>query len=257
MSSVEQTPQALIRYFDDDRLKSKDVLSQTLSMLTMVSESSYEAFFKQLLSPPSYISQPTLELVLACMSASCPSLWLFYFSTASECGDELGKWLREIFVPSPKDYSASLHALILERLSLFFQFAYYPSSRDIFIALASYRAKVQAAPRAIEALLRFSPRPSIEPEGSESHSLDGIFAIGSVKMKQSQRKRKQAKSHAGPPFDPAVLELFQTLGITPPESVVDASTKIAEVIAEQLDILKVLAFHIFLEFETNIFPVLP
>ena len=72
MPSVEQTTQALIQHFDDNRLKSEDELTQALSMLTKVPESSYEAFLKQLLSPPPYISQPTLELVLAGMSATCP-----------------------------------------------------------------------------------------------------------------------------------------------------------------------------------------
>jgi len=71
MPSAQQTTQALIRHFDDDRLKSEDDLGHALSMLSMVSEINYEAFLKQLLSPPPYISQPTLELVLAGMSATC------------------------------------------------------------------------------------------------------------------------------------------------------------------------------------------
>ena len=71
MPSVQQTTQALIRHFDDDRLKSEDELGHALSMLSMESESSYEAFLKQLLSPSQYISQPTLELVLAGVSAPC------------------------------------------------------------------------------------------------------------------------------------------------------------------------------------------
>jgi hypothetical protein len=78
MSSVERTTQALVRHFDDDRLKSEDELSQALSMLTMVPKSSYEAFLKQLLSPSLYISQPTLELVLTGMSSYCPLLYGYF-----------------------------------------------------------------------------------------------------------------------------------------------------------------------------------
>jgi hypothetical protein len=75
--------------------------------------------------------------------------------------------------------------------------------------------------------------------------MDAILAIGLFKVKQSQRQRKQARSRAGPAFDPAILEIFHTLGITPPDSAAEASTNIAIVISEQLDILKVLVFHTF------------
>jgi len=71
MPSVQQDTQALIRHFDDDRLKSEDELGHALSMLSMVPEMSYEPFLRQLLSPPSYISHPTLELVLGGMSVPC------------------------------------------------------------------------------------------------------------------------------------------------------------------------------------------
>lgn len=71
MPSIQQTTQALIRHFDDDRLKSEDELGHALSMLSMVPEISYETFLKKLLLPPPYISQPTLELVFAGMSAPC------------------------------------------------------------------------------------------------------------------------------------------------------------------------------------------
>jgi hypothetical protein len=240
MPSVQQTTQALIRHFDDDRLKSEDELGHALSMLSMVPETSYKAFLEQLLSPPPYICQPTLELVFAGMSALVSCTVILFLSSASECGDRLRKWLCENVAPCAENYSASLQALILERLSLFFQRTYYPFTRDVSIVLASYRAKVQAAPRAIVALLRFSPRPSVESQGSEFHSMDDILATGLIKVKTSQRQRKQARICAGPAFDPAVLELFQTLGINPPDSVVDVSTNTATVISEQLDILKVL-----------------
>ncbi|KIM48469.1 hypothetical protein M413DRAFT_440213 [Hebeloma cylindrosporum] len=217
----QQATQALIRHFDDDRLKSEDELGHALSMLSMAPESSYEAFLKQLLSPSSHITKPTLELVLA----------------ASECGDRLRNWLCENVTPRAENYSASLQALILERLSSFFQRTYYPFARDISITLANYLAKVQAAPRAIKALFRFSPRPFFEPERSEFHSMDDVFAGGLIKVKKSQRQRKQA-NRAGSVFDSAVLESFKTLGINPPDSVIDASTNMATVISEQLDILK-------------------
>lgn len=166
---------------------------------------------------------------------------LFYSSSsASECGDRLRKWLCENVAPRAENYSASLQALILERLSLFFQRTYYPFTRDVSIALATYHAKVQAAPRAIDALLRFTPRPSVESQGSEFHSIDDILSSGLIKVKTSQRKRKQARICTGPAFDSAILKLFQTLGINPPDSVVDVSTSTATVISEQLDILKVL-----------------
>ena len=163
-----------------------------------------------------------------------------FLSSASECGDKLRKWLCENVAPCAEKYSSSLQALILERLSLFFQRTYCPFTSDVSIALASYRAKVQAAPRAIDALLRFSPRPSVEAQAPEFHSMDDILASGLIKVKVSQRKRKQARIHAGPAFDPAVLDLFRTLGINPPDSAVDVSTNIVAVISEQLDILKVL-----------------
>jgi hypothetical protein len=164
---------------------------------------------------------------------------ILFLSSASECGDKLRKWLCENVAPSAQKYSSSLQALILERLSLFFQCTYYPFTRDVSIALTSYHAKVQAAPRAIDALLRFSPRLSVEAQGPEFYSTDDILASGLIKVKVSQRQRKQARIHAGPAFDPSVLDLFRTLGINPPDSVVNVSTNIATVISEQLDILKV------------------
>jgi len=175
-----------------------------------------------------------------------------FLSSASECGDRLRKWLCENIAPRAENYSTSLQALILERLSLFFQRTYYPFAQDISITLASYRAKVQAAPHVIDALLRFTPRPSVGSQDSEFHSMND----GLIKVKTSQRQRKQAKIRAGPAFVPAVLELFQTLGITPPDSVIDVSTNMATVISEQLDILKVL-FTFLREGKTNISSVLP
>ena len=79
---------------------------------------------------------------------------------------------------------------------------------------------------------------------------------GLIKVKTSQRKRKQAKIRAGPAFTPAVLESFQTLGIAPPDSVVGVSTNMATVLSEQLDILQV--FFTFLqECKINTSSVLP
>ncbi|KAF8895020.1 hypothetical protein CPB84DRAFT_1782432 [Gymnopilus junonius] len=212
---------SLVQCLEYKNLSSEEKLKEALLQLTNgLSESHYECLIRSLLLPPPSITRPAMELVLASM----------------ECGKTLTRWLEDHFPSNHEKFPVSLHALILDRLSISLLFS-YAFDREVVIQLNSFRSLVEYGPLAIEALTQISRSCSQrDPE-----NLDEDILPSFVKVKRTQRQRKGARSGPKPRFDAKMNRAFEVYGIDASDFSVDfndVNHEIRSVLDVQRDILK-------------------
>ncbi|KAF8955734.1 hypothetical protein BDZ97DRAFT_1926448 [Flammula alnicola] len=218
-AGIQETVNGFVQLFEDDRLNSQEKITEALlELATSLPESHYDLFFRRILSPSSGDIEPTLALILS----------------STECADVIGKWLCHHFPSSPEDFSGSLAASMLTNLSHFLPFA-YPFERETLLELGSYRARVEYAPRVIQALIESRQRAAA-PEPISPITTDAELGM---KVKQSQRQRKSAKVYAKSVFDVALMKAFSAFRIDIPNGDDDGYEHVFTILEEQLDILKV------------------
>ncbi|KAF8974058.1 hypothetical protein BDZ97DRAFT_421872 [Flammula alnicola] len=217
-AGIQETVNGFVQLFEDDRLNSQEKITEALlELATSLPESHYDLFFRRILSPSSGDIEPTLALILS----------------STECADVIGKWLCNHFSSSPEDFSGSLAASVLTNLSHFLPFA-YPFERETLLELGSYRARVEYAPRVIQALIESRQRAAA-PEPISPITTDAELGM---KIKQSQRQRKSAKVYTKSVFDAALMKAFSAFRIDIPNGDDDGYEHVFTILEEQLDILK-------------------
>lgn len=155
-----------------------------------------------------------------------------------ECGRIFAKWLEDHFPSTPENFSSSLHASILDRLSISLHFS-FSFDREIAIQLNSYRSLVEYGPMTIQALTQVSRNYS--RQDTENLVEDALPSF--VKFKKTQRQRKGARSALKPRFDSKTIKAFEVYGIDAIDFDFDVSHELAAVLDVQRDISKVLFIY--------------
>ncbi|KDR84732.1 hypothetical protein GALMADRAFT_260438 [Galerina marginata CBS 339.88] len=215
-SSTDSVVGSAIELLHDENLKSEEELNEALLKLGQrLDESNFDIFLKLLLSPSPNITRGALELVLA----------------SSEVGGSIGKWLHANFPSNPETFYASLHASIIDKLSISLHFT-YPFERETTMQLNTYRAEVDAAPQVLQALVQTRGRSSLpEPDVQDG---DGIV----VKVKQTQRQRKAARTAPKTAFDLKTTKALQVFEIDVADPDLDANFELSFVLDAQAEVLK-------------------
>ena len=157
-------------------------------------------------------------------------------SAGAECGTILARWLEDQFPRSHEQFSGSLQAAILDRLSLSIHFL-FPFDRDTARHLNELRLWVENGPLVLNALTQIKPT---HPEQEAEAPLDDDLPTF-IQVKKSQRQRKVARSARKVRFDTKTLKALLDYGIDAMsiDSNFDASHEFQVVLNLQKRVLKV------------------